>query len=456
MPDRALHDPALHDRPLHDRLVPDLAAARARVDALFDAPPALPLDDLAEVAVRILDRKDALLAAIEGHPTPLYLYDAPGFRAALATFQAAFATLPGHRAHYAVKANPHPWVVGEAVAAGYGLDVSSGRELALALSFPGDFPILFSGPAKSAADLAAAVAHADRVLVHVDSWRELARLGEAAAAAGREVRAGIRVSTSVQGAWAKFGVPLADLPAIWRAAPPLVRLEGVQLHLSWNRDAEPYVRMLRELADVLATLTAAERATIRFVDIGGGFRPHRVEGYFPGDLPLGAAIRAGDEAAGVETAFVPPYLVKPSIPVEAYAEAIRAAVDTCLRPLVDVAIWSEPGRIVATYAMHLLLTVVDRKRDDLVIVDGGINMVGWERYLHVYCPVVNLTHPAATEIEVVLGGSLCDCEDLWGHRVYASAVLEGDLLVVPYQGAYTWSTAQEFIRPIPDVVRLGA
>ena len=432
-------------------LIDDLDGARARVLALFDQPLKLPEGDLSEVAARILARRDAVLRAVEGRQTPLYLFDRVGFRAALSAFRAAFDGLPGHRPHYAVKANPHPLVLEEAVASGYGLDVSSGRELAAALALPRRPPIVFSGPAKSDDDLRAAARHADQVVVHLDSRRELGRLGEVARALGVEVRAGLRLSTSVQGAWAKFGEPIAELPALWRAAPPGVRLEGVQVHLSWNRDPAPYVRMIQEIAAALSQLHDHERAAIRFIDIGGGFRPHRAEGFFPDELPLGAVIRAANDAAGLETQFTSPYFVKPSVPLTAYAEAIAEAAGA-LTSLVDAAIWTEPGRIVASEAMHLALRVVDRKRADLVIVDGGVHMVGWEKFLAIYCPVVNLTRPALTEIEVVIGGSLCDCEDVFGHRLYGTGVEEGDLLVVPFQGAYTFTTAQRFIREIPEVV----
>jgi diaminopimelate decarboxylase len=439
-------------------IVGDLAHKQELVRRLVDAPHDLPTGDLSHVAAWVLSRRDALLAAVAGLETPCYLYDGDGHRQALAAFAAAFgARLPGHRPFYAVKANPHPLLLAEAVAAGYGLDVSSGRELSMALRQPGA-EIVFSGPAKSTADLEAACDHADRIIVHLDSFRELLRLGEVTARRGQVLRAGVRVSTEHHGAWSKFGVPLADLGRFFAQARAHagVALQGLQVHLSWNRSPDPYVRIIEALAGALARdLSPEDRAALRFIDLGGGFRPHRLEGYFPWDHPLGAAIRAADEHFGEDTEFAPPYLIKDSVPLAAYADAIGAAACRHLQPLLPgCAYFTEPGRIVATPAMHILLRVVDKKRDDLVIVDGGINMVGWERYLHIYCPVVNLSRPALREIPVRLGGSLCDCEDLWGLRCHAEAVEEGDLLLVPFQGAYTYGTAQEFIRPIPKVVPL--
>ncbi len=131
------------------------------------------------------------------------------------------------------------------------------------------------------------------------------------------------------------------------------------------------------------------------------------------------------------------------------------AIHEHLNPLLPAAeYYSEPGRIVSAYALHLVLRVMDKKRDDMVIVDGGIHMVGWERYLHVYAPIMNLTRPAMQELPVRVYGSLCDPEDLFGRSCYASAVEDGDVLIMPNQGAYSFATAQSFIRPIPPMHRL--
>ena len=176
-----------------------------------------------------------------------------------------------------------------------------------------------------------------------------------------------------------------------------------------------------------------------------------MEGYFPSDDALGSVLSTASQHYGDPVSFEAPFYVKPSVPIDAYASAIGAAIDKHLRPLVDCGYLTEPGRVVSTYAMHIVLRVVDKKSSDLVIVDGGINMVGWERYLATYCPVVNLTRPATHEILVRIGGSLCDCEDIWGGRLYGDGVEEEDVLVVPFQGAYSLTTAQEFIRPIPPV-----
>jgi diaminopimelate decarboxylase len=435
-------------------IVVDEGAARARLHALLLAPPAARPADLRHVARFVIERRQALLRTAEAVETPCYLYDGDGHREALRAFRAAFdPRLAGHRPFYAVKSNPHPTLLAAAIEEGFGLDVASEQELRAALRLP-PCPLVFSGPAKSDSDLRLALTVADRITVHLDSLGELRRLGRRAAEAQTPIRAGLRLSTAAQGAWTKFGVPAETLGAAFREAEayPYLHLEGLQFHLSWNRDPAPYERVIAELgAAIRAQLRPDQRARLRFFDVGGGFRPHQLEGAQPADHPLAAVLQIANEEAGVDTRFTHPALEKPSVPLERYAVAIGAAIEAHVLPHAAVEVWTEPGRVISTPALHILLRVVDRKLDDLVIVDGGINMVGWERYAQIYHPVVNLDHPAETELPVRIGGSLCDCEDTWGARCFASRIEEGDRLLVPFQGAYSLTTAQAFIRPIPPV-----
>ena len=59
------------------------------------------------------------------------------------------------------------------------------------------------------------------------------------------------------------------------------------------------------------------------------------------------------------------------------------------------------------------------------------------------------------EIPFMLYGSLCTPEDIWSYYLYtASDPKEGDIVLVPFQGAYTYTLAQEFIKEIPPVLDL--
>ena len=104
--------------------------------------------------------------------------------------------------------------------------------------------------------------------------------------------------------------------------------------------------------------------------------------------------------------------------------------------------------------MHILLKVTDIKSPKKIITDGGINIIGWERFEEYYAPVLNLTHPSTTEIPCTIFGSLCTPDDIWGYSCFASRMEIDDILLIPYQGAYTYTFRQEFIKSLPNVVKL--
>jgi diaminopimelate decarboxylase len=440
-------------------MLKDKAALRSEVKRLLRESDTVKQGDFGHVVRAAMARRETLLGLAERHQTPFYAFDTDGLRDALRRFRLLFdGALPGHVPYYAVKSNPHPFMLAEAVRAGYGLDVSSGRELQLALA-AGATKILFSGPGKSDAELRLALKHRDRVIVNLDSFGELARLGAVSARARKPMRAGVRIFTQHHGSWNKFGIPLEDLGKFFREAEAHAHVDlcGVQFHLSWNRSAEPYARILAALGKALKKrLTPAQRARIRFIDVGGGYKPHALEGYFPKDHPLGMLAAAVDEQFDTETQFELPWIQKESVPLASYALTLREAVRKHVAPHVKCNIFTEPGRIVSTWSMHLVMRVVDVKRKDAVILDGGIHMVGWERYLQIYAPVVNLTHPDTRERKVHLFGSLCDPEDTFGALCHAAKMELGDVIVVPFQGAYTYGVAQNFIRAIPEVHKLPA
>jgi diaminopimelate decarboxylase len=102
--------------------------------------------------------------------------------------------------------------------------------------------------------------------------------------------------------------------------------------------------------------------------------------------------------------------------------------------------------------MHLLVSVVDKKAPDLVITDAGTNAVGWERFESDYFPVLNLTRPSLKENPCYILGSLCTPHDVWGYFYFGAAIEAGDILMIPTQGAYTYSLRQNFIKPLPMVL----
>ena len=132
----------------------------------------------------------SLLAARVG-ATPFYAYSRALLAARVAELRAA---LPAEvKLHYAMKANPLPALVQFMAGRVEGIDVASAGELKVALDAGADaHEISFAGPGKRDPELRQAVAA--RVLVNVESARELPLLAQAAQDLGLPARVAVRVN----------------------------------------------------------------------------------------------------------------------------------------------------------------------------------------------------------------------------------------------------------------------
>jgi diaminopimelate decarboxylase len=426
--------------------------AQALQQALTAGCSPLPADLLhATVEAYFADRQ-RYLDLIGSHPPPLYVLQPQILAQRAGEFRDTFGkVLPDTGFYFAVKSNNHPEVARTLLANGFGLDVSSGIELQMALSL-GATDIIFSGPGKTRAELELAAGNADRTVVLLDSFSELGRLQQVAAAAGCRVRAGVRVSADPRGLWRKFGIDMEELQAFYQKACscPDVLLQGVQFHSSWNLDPGRQTDCIAKLGLSLSRMPGDFLEKLRFVDIGGGYWPTQGEWLQEAGTTSGIVRKAMD--APVNSAFA--HFWNPARSLDVFAGAISAAVAKHIRPVADCRICFEPGRWICNDSMQLLLTVVDKKAHDMVITDAGTNAVGWERFETDYFPVLNLTRPALQETPCTLFGSLCTPHDVWGYSYWGAGLEEGDVLLIPMQGAYTYSLKQEFIKPLPKVVIL--
>lgn len=415
--------------------------------------PPLDREELKKFVRAVLDRRDLFLAAADLHGSPLYVIDTEALTEKARRFRRAFEdVLPKVSVYYALKSNSHPTIASTLVKEGLGLDVSSGLELELALAC-GAENIVFSGPGKQPAEHQLALDHADRVTVLIDSFAELDKLEQLAAERKVTIKAGVRLTTKESGIWKKFGIPLARLAEFAEKAENCwhVDWQGLQFHISWNMNSEAQVVFIARVGAELARLDKKYRDRISFIDIGGGFWPGQGEWLQAAATPQGMIRTALEEKIADEGQA---HYKRAAASIEDFAMHIAAALKTHLPKDMAPAICFEPGRWLCHEAMHILLTVADRKASDLVITDGGTNAVGWERFESDYFPVINLTRPGLAEHDCLVAGSLCTPHDLWGYSYFGNGIKEGDLLLVPHQGAYTYSLRQEFIKPLPKAVNL--
>lgn len=423
---------------------------KAAADLLGQRTPPLDPQELASYAGSFLDRREEFLEAARNHGSPLYIIEEEVLLERAAAFLGAFRkALPSVRVFFALKSNNHPLVCGTLAAAGLGLDVSSGMELDLALGCDAR-EIIFTGPGKTDLELSRAIRCRDRVTIVMDSFGELERLERLAAQTGDAVRAGVRLSVDKSGLWRKFGIPLSDLERFIERADDCrhILLRGLQFHSSWNLTPDRQVDFIGKLGDALGRLPPERLGKLEFLDIGGGFWPPRGEWLSEGGTPAGRIHRAVTEGLPSGSGA----FRLPAAPIEEFARHIGEALKKEIFPRAGLSIYTEPGRWICNDAAHILLTVVDKKANDLVITDGGTNAIGWERFETDFAPVINLSRPGLESHDCHVLGSLCTPHDLWGLSYFGRDIAPGDVLLIPAQGAYTYSLRQNFIKPLPGVV----
>ena len=412
--------------------------------------PLFPPEELFSFVEYYFNRREAYLEKLKNRDSYIYILEPDVLNRRAHQFKKAFRrVLPDSDFYYAVKSNNHPDVARTLLKSGFGLDVSSGLELQTALDLNAK-EIVFSGPGKTSRELEVAVRNNSRVTVLLDSFGELQKLEKTAARLKAKVRAGVRLTTNPKGLWRKFGILPDQLAEFWQTSRTCshVSLKGIQFHTSWNLTATSQTDTIGFLGKLLSKMPDKLDENLTFIDIGGGYWPERGEWLHP-SAELQEMLRETDTHTD-DVSMV--HYRYPAEPIDTFAQKISQALHRHIFPLTACKIYLEPGRWICNDSMHLLMNVVDRKGTDLVITDAGTNAVGWERFETDYFPVLNLTRPALTEKPCYILGSLCTPHDVWGFSYFGQDIQVGDVLMIPTQGAYTYSLRQNFIKPVPEVV----
>jgi 2-[(L-alanin-3-ylcarbamoyl)methyl]-2-hydroxybutanedioate decarboxylase len=362
-------------------------------------------------------------------PVCAYLYDRAVLRANAAALR---AVLPADALLcYAVKANGHPAVVQTLAEVCDGLEVASGGELELAA---GARLIVFGGPGKTDAELAAAIAAG--AIVNVESVHELRRLDRLAdrpttvlLRVNRTVHSALAGSHQMTGGPSQFGIDEADLDAAVAAAGPL-RIAGFGLHaVSNNLDARAHAAFI---ADAVAwSVSTAARLGVRLelVNAGGG---------------LGVDYTGGQR-----------------FDLDAFGRGLSGvAVPDGVRLVV------EPGRFLAASAGWYAAEVLDVKRSQgrwFAVLRGGTHHfrlpAAWG-YSHPFTvvPVDEWPYPFArpevVDDAVDVAGELCTPRDVLARGQRVDRLRAGDVVVFGNAGAYGWDISHhEFLRhPYPEMI----
>lgn len=370
---------------------------------------------------------DRVVAALRDRPRPVcaYVYDTAALRERAAAVRAALPA--GSTLLYAMKANRHPDVVATLAGVCDGVEVASGGELDRALA-AGAGQITFGGPAKTDAELRAAVAAGVRL--NVESAHELRRVPRPAEVSIRVNRAagGPPGSHRMTGVPTPFGVDEAQLPDVLALAATLpgLRVTGFHLHaVSNNLDAAAHVAFVADGVAWSSDAAARHGIDLRVVNVGGGLGvDYTGDGLI--DLEeLRAGLAAIAVPAGVELVF-------------------------------------EPGRILAADAGWYAAEVLDVKTTHgrtFAVIRGGTHHfrlpAAWG-YSHPFTVLPggdwppSLPRPAATDTAVDVTGELCTPRDVLTRGQHVDAVRAGDVLVFGRTGAYGWDISHHDFLSHPE------
>ena len=364
----------------------------------------------------------SLLAARIGS-TPFYAYDRSLLSHRVAELRAA---LPASiKLHYAMKANPMPALVQWMARLVDGIDVASAGELKVALDAgadPGE--VSFAGPGKREAELRQAVA--SRVLINVESRREITLLGSIAAELGVRARIAVRVNPDFElkgsgmrmgGGPKQFGIDVEQMPGLLEAVGRDAHLAFEGFHLfagSQNLKAESICEAQQKSFELALRLAELAPDPVRFLNLGGGFGIP----YFPGEQRL---------------------------ELEPIGANLAELAERAKRELPQASLVIELGRYLVGEAGIYVTRVVDRKisRGQVFLVtDGGLNhhlsaSGNFGQVIRKNYPVTIGSKPRSDARETAsVVGPLCTPLDLLADRMDLPAAQEGDLVVIFQSGAY--------------------
>lgn len=398
------------------------------------AKPASPTDLVADLVTRHFDSANGELL-VSGVPigelakqygTPLFVYDQQmlerQWRLLRDTYPEPFSL------HYSVKANPNQAILKFFLARGVGLEIASVGELHQALA-AGCNPanILFAGPGKTVAELAAAL-DAGIGEIHVESLTEARRLAQLAEKNQRKVKISLRVNPAaeVEGGGMRMGAkPVAfgldedQLDSLLDQLQDQRWLDVVGLHLYVGTqilDHDTLLRQYRAALDIARRISARVGKPLETIDFGGGLGVP----YFTHEHRLDtAALRLGLEQFVKEVAADP---------------AIGSA-----RLIV------EPGRFLVAESGIYVAEIVDIKTSrgkKFAITNGGMHHhlaasgnLGQTIKRNFPVALVNKLDETATE-EVEVVGPLCTPLDVLARSIKLPPAEIGDLVGVFQSGAY--------------------
>jgi diaminopimelate decarboxylase len=356
----------------------------------------------------------SIQSIVERAGTPTYIYSAQAIRDGYRDIDDAFASYP-HAIHYALKANSTLAILRVLRSLGSRVDANSGGEIAVA-ERAGFAPaeIIFTGVGKTRDEVEYAIARGVGT-INAESAGELDRIAATAGAQGRVARVALRVNPDIDAKshpnistglkTNKFGVPLQEARAIYRARRDVAGLQfvGVHIHIgSQITTLDPLIRA----ADVLVSLALQLRDdgfALEHVDLGGG---------------LGIA-----------------YEGRPIIGPADYAGSVIPELRRVGLPVV-----LEPGRAIVGHSGALIGRVVDKKcfpdGRKFAVLDAGMTELLRPALYGSFHRIVPVVPRAGGETAWDVVGPICESSDVFARDRMLPPLEVDDLVAMLDVGAY--------------------
>lgn len=351
--------------------------------------------------------------------TPTFVLSRTVLRSRLLAFAEGMqAAWPGTRLFYSAKANPNPWVLHEALSAGWGIDACSTGDLWLAAEAgTSREAISFTGVGVTRRNFAQVCESVD--YLNVCTPAQVEHVAPCSAKLGLRLAAESN-RTAIDYASNKFGLTTEEAAvAIEMLRARGMRVRGLHCHAaSGITDVDDLVETLsRSLMGTIATLGSRDKDVLEYVNVGGGL-----------------GILYDDNAGGVD----------PIALGEGLAGLMSALSDRVGRRLE---LHCEPGEWVIGPAGALLMRVIgafDRGETRVAIMDASLNQFMGTSYSRPDNAVSVVTAHGDDIVSHDLYGSTNSPGDVFCRSRLLPRLQEGDLVILHCAGAYGYSRGGRF------------
>ena len=330
------------------------------------------------------------------------------FRGEAARFAAGF---PGD-VHYAVKANPHPSVLGWLKDGGVlGFDVASIAEIRLVRDLFGAAHCAYNHPVKSRSDLEVAYGELGVRDFVVDHEAELAKLSDICQ---RDCTVEVRIAKanpqSAVDLNAKFGCDGQTAANLMRQAKADGFDVAVAMHVGWQA---PNPQAWAEAMAMGAGCAEAAGVSLKYANLGGGF---------------------------------PSVLMPANRKLEEFFTAIDDAKDRFMK---GIDLNCEPGSALVWNGAATLAQVHLRKQDSLYLNDGIYGSMNELEFSKISPPAVAYGASGSrldgSVRPFTIFGPTCDSLDVLPTRIeLPDSIDEGDYVLFGWMGAYSNALRTDF------------